>query len=35
MAKQLHLKRKELDNLIDCTLNEQEYIQLLKDRKII
>jgi len=32
MAKQLHLKKKDFDNLIDCSLGKEAYIQMLKDK---
>ena len=35
MAKQLHLRRKDFDSLIDCTLGKEEYIQMLRTNKII
>jgi len=35
MAKQIHLKRKELDRLIGCTMDREEYVQILKTKKII
>ena len=32
MAQKLRLTRNELDNFIDCTLEKEEYIQLLKNK---
>jgi hypothetical protein len=32
MAKQLHLSRKEFDDLIDCALGEESYLRIVKDR---
>jgi len=32
MAQQLRLRRKDFDNLIDCQLGKEAYIQMLKDK---
>jgi len=32
MAKQLKLSRAQLDDLIDCTLGEEAYVKMLRER---
>jgi len=35
MAQQLHLKRRDFDNLIDCSLDKETYMQVLMDKGVI
>ncbi|MDR2561948.1 MAG: hypothetical protein LBC63_09295 [Holophagales bacterium] len=35
MAQQLHLKRKDFDNFIDCQLDKDTYMQMLMDKGAI
>jgi hypothetical protein len=35
MCRQLQLTRKQLDQLIECTMNEPDYVQALRSRGVI
>lgn len=34
MSKQLHIKKIELEKLIDCPISKEDYIKLLKERGV-
>ncbi|MDZ4164386.1 MAG: hypothetical protein U1C55_04595 [Smithellaceae bacterium] len=35
VARELHLSRKQLDDLLDCPLSYEDYLSMLKEKKII